>query len=206
MKARETYLSIAHIDELIDDITPIEAEYINAFKDERRKKESTLARIELQNLCMQRYGKTLPELNFQKNKMGKPIIDQGFCGISHSEGFVFTSLSEVEIGIDIERIEQENIDALQVAFAEEEWAKIADNPYLILTNFSIKEAIAKKRGLGFLKDPKSIKLAEGEYITNFIIQEKPNRHFVLTICHEENFHFSFVKRNKICKFVTRYEG
>ena len=67
LKARETYLSIAHIDELIEDITPIEAEYINAFKDERRKKESTLARIELQNLCMQRYGKTLSELNFQKN-------------------------------------------------------------------------------------------------------------------------------------------
>ena len=73
------------------------------------------------------------------NKKEKPLLDDIYFSLSHSNNYVLYVSSEDKIGIDIEEIDIKNIDILNYAFNENE----IDYINRIFTSGNIKEGIIK---------------------------------------------------------------
>lgn len=205
MKIQHVHLALAHIEHEFHDDLVINDPYIEKIKDEVRKKESILARQLLNSLCEINVGRSLHQLDFRKTNQGQPVINDGFCSISHTHGWVLVGISKLPFGLDIERVEQQEIDSLSVAFDHAHWDELRGHEQQIIADFSAKEAISKGRGTGFLVDPKTIKLEADEFITQQHFQIKNDENYIISLCTTGKPHMSFDKLNKLCKFVTNYE-
>jgi phosphopantetheinyl transferase len=205
MNKQIIYISIAHIDDEHSSTAIDEDSYIASIKEPKRKKESLVARNLLNELSIGCYGKSLPELNFRKNPHGQPILDSGSCSISHSNGWVMVGLSALPLGIDIERFQDKDMDALAVAFNENRWKTINVNPQLVIEEFSAKEAISKLRGTGFTVEPKEINLNTNEQMWHRWIEFSPGETYVLSICSRLKPEIHFESTNNLCMFVNTYE-
>lgn len=89
--------------------------------------------------------------NLQYHPGGKPFLKDVFFSISHSDTKVVCAItSEGEIGIDIEKIKQVELESFKAFFTEKEWAEInsASSPldkfYWFWTR---KESIVKALGV-----------------------------------------------------------
>jgi len=202
---KKVLLSLAHVNELTESFEYPLDDYLRSFKDELRRNESILARIELNRLCLSFYSKTLENLSFHKSPKGKPMLSSGYCSISHCQGWVFVAVADTCVGVDIERFEQTELAALEIAFEPFEWSKIKRDEKEIIRRFSQKEALSKLRGTGFLDDPRCIEQSSNENTTHFSIQIRENENFVLTVCTSENTRIEFENSNKFRTFVRHYE-
>lgn len=205
MKIQPVHLALAHIQQELQDDLEIKDPYIEKIKDEVRKKESILARHLLNILCKINFGRSLHQLDFRKSNHGQPLINEGFCSISHTNGWVLVGISNLPFGLDIERIEQQEIQSLSVAFENEHWDKLRGDEQQIIADFSAKEAISKRRGTGFLIDPKTIKLESNEVIEHQYFQIKKTENYIISLCTTGKPSWRFDKLNKLCKFVNNYE-
>lgn len=100
--------------------------------------------------------KYLPKGEIKIMDTGKPYLPNGpFFNVSHSgEYVVFASLSNSEVGIDIERIDENKLDGIRYVLSEEE-KKISDSGVLFQI-WSNKESLIKCSSNG-LKDIKKVK-------------------------------------------------
>jgi len=98
----------------------------------------------------------LPKGEIKIMESGKPYLPDGpFFNLSHSGEYVaFVSLDSKDVGVDIERIDENKADAIRYVLDEEE-KKIDDLPTLFKL-WSNKESLIKCSSNG-LKDIKSIK-------------------------------------------------
>ncbi|MBQ7873870.1 MAG: 4'-phosphopantetheinyl transferase superfamily protein [Oscillospiraceae bacterium] len=90
------------------------------------------------------------------NEHGKPFVEHGPCfSISHSRKYSVLTVSENEIGIDIEMHESAKEAVIKRCFAEEEqfFAKMSTENFLRI--WTAKEAVLKLLGTGFSFSPKS---------------------------------------------------
>jgi Asp-tRNA(Asn)/Glu-tRNA(Gln) amidotransferase A subunit family amidase/phosphopantetheinyl transferase len=176
-------LSIRHISDFQSFESPIDGEYLNAFSDEQRRKESVAARLELNRLAQLHWGEDLAQMGFHKNSNGKPMLGNGLhCSISHADGWVFVGMGAVPFGIDIERFNLNEHLFLEHAFSPETWKTLRNHPWRAYVGFSEKEAIAKKNGTGFLIDPKSIEKAPSDWLTSYRMTSPHQEAYVLTVC------------------------
>ena len=205
MKIQPVHLALGHIQHELHDDFGINDPYIEKIKDEVRKKESILARQLLNSLCEIHFGSSLHQLDFRKTNQGQPVINDGFCSISHTHGWVLVGISKLPFGLDIERLEQQEIDSLSVAFDHAHWDELRGHEQQIIADFSAKEAISKRRGTGCLVDPKTIKLKADEFITQQHFQIKNDENYIISLCTTGKPRLSFDKLNKLCKFVNNYE-
>ena len=101
---------------------------------------------------MKRY---LPNGEIKITKSGKPYLENGpFFNLSHGDEYIAFISSAREVGIDIERINQNKLDGIRYVLNQEE-KEVAD----INTLFQIwsnKESLVKCTSNG-LKDIKSVK-------------------------------------------------
>lgn len=180
------FVSIGHISQL-NNQDHWDDEYIDGFKTIERKKESILARKLLNELCLSHFAKTLKDLGFRKTEKGKPILNIGYCSISHSGGVVVVGISKINFGIDIENMSQPNCEQLEMAFSQQEWLNFKGNSVDIVKAFSMKEAITKKTGTGFLINPDSIIIEKEKHVFQHVISFSSGKEFVLSVCSEEIF-------------------
>ena len=179
------FLSLRQIDEFPECASPVDEEYLSQFTDERRKKESIVARLELNRLALLHAKSSLAQLGFAKTKKGKPIIDSELhCSISHSAGWVFVGLGSVPFGIDIEQMNASEFEFLEHAYSKEEWDRVRAQPEQAFMGFSVKEATAKKDGTGFLTDPATIQPSKSDHVQAFHMATIQGERFVLTVCAE----------------------
>ena len=80
------FLSLRQIDEFPECASPVDEEYLSQFTDERRKKESIVARLELNRLALLHAKSSLAQLGFAKTKKGEAdhrqrtsLFHQSFC-------------------------------------------------------------------------------------------------------------------------------
>ena len=205
MKENTVLLSLAHIEDMSESLQYPMDDYLRSFKDELRRKESILARIELNRLCHIFFYTSLEKMNFHKSPEGKPLLSSGYCSISHCKGLVFVAVSNNAIGVDIERFEQEELSALEIAFRPFEWEEIKNDDKEIVRRFSQKEALSKLRGTGFLQDPIHIEQSYQEKTIQYNLKTGENENFVLTVCTSENTLIEFENSNKFRTFVRHYE-
>lgn len=192
------FVSIGHITQLSAQ-DHWEDEYIAGFKTAERKKESILARKLLNELCLFHFAKTVKDLDFRKTDKGKPILNLGHCSISHSGGVVAVGVSKLNFGIDIENMNQPNCEQLEIAFSKEEWLNFKGNSADIIKAFSMKEAITKKTGTGFLINPDSINIKQEKHFIQRVLSFSSEREFVLSICSEENFTTEINTSEMLCQ-------
>lgn len=119
------------------------------------------------------------KFNYSSN--GKPFIDEEkFFNLSHTEGMVAIAFSEkCEIGVDVEKMIDQNFDAMQRIFAsnkESDYIKSSETEkkmrfYRIWT---LKEAYLKAKGMGITDNLNSLNvfdLESNKYATKFINNE-----------------------------------
>lgn len=78
---------------------------INNVKDEKLKKERTIAWYMLYKLLLTYHNIDLTKYKIFENENGKPYIDDIFFNITHSKEYLGIIISNQECGIDIEKIE-----------------------------------------------------------------------------------------------------
>lgn len=99
------------------------------------------------------------------DEFGKPSIKDINFSISHSDSFVICAVSKtINLGIDVEKIMELNLNRFRSIFQDSEWAKInlIENDF---TSFYFywcaKESIAKAIGKGLGTGLREIKIEEG---------------------------------------------
>jgi 4'-phosphopantetheinyl transferase len=134
--------------------------FVLSYADETRKEKAERFKNEKDQLLslgaaylMKKY---LPNEEIKITDTGKPYLPNGpFFNVSHSgEYVVFASLSNSEVGIDIEKIDENKLDGIRYVLDEEE-KKINDSGVLFQI-WSNKESLIKCSSNG-LKDIKKVK-------------------------------------------------
>ena len=134
--------------------------FVFSYVDKSRKEKAERFKNEKDQLLslgaaylMKRY---LPEGEIKIMESGKPFLPNGpFFNVSHSGEYVaFISSNNSEVGIDIERIDENKLDGIRYVLDEEE-KKINDSG-LLFQIWSNKESLIKCSSNG-LKDIKKVK-------------------------------------------------
>jgi phosphopantetheinyl transferase len=126
-----------------------------------RKKESLLARLLIDKIAKQYLKKSIFQLGFTKSIQGAPYFSSKpeiYLSITHSHGFVGVTVATTPLGIDFEKIDENNYQELQIAFDEEDWAVVENSKIEVFKYFSLKEAYSKMIGTGFTTEPSLIKM------------------------------------------------
>ena len=177
------------------------------------KKRSLIAGLLIKAMVNEIYPFQNSEIAFFKNYYGKPYIN-----MSHSGNFVCCSISDTEVGVDIEKINTNlDIDVFQNIFSDEEWSQVmdkkSDNYDVFFSLWTLKESYIKKIGRGLSKELNSFSIILDKKIK--IVdhrEEKCNEQFLLrkidlfhklAICSEQcNEHVE--KEMMIGEFLDTY--
>ncbi|MDC0534358.1 4'-phosphopantetheinyl transferase superfamily protein [Francisellaceae bacterium] len=161
-------------------LTTSESDKFDAFKSKKRKQEYALSRWLRRKFLSLKTNIPSNELQFYKNKCGKPYLQNQahFFNISHSHDWVVLAICKSsEIGIDIQKLESKK-NMLEIAkqyFSTQEYIQlktIKDNQQQMTSFYNLwtaKEAVLKALGTG---------IANGLDVYNFSIKNntaKPNK-------------------------------
>ena len=116
---------------------------------------------------------------------GKPFLADGPAfSLAHSGDYCALAVGEGKVGIDIERMEEANLPALEMAVGTNElaWVREGDRLQRLYTLWTRKEALAKAIGTGNFCDPREIDL--GKYNKTYFSTEFREAYCIST--YEEN--------------------
>lgn len=150
---------------------------INKLINMKDKKSTILSRVLLFKILKEKYNLNLHQLSFTYNKFGKPFINNIYFNISHSYDYVCVVASDKEIGIDIEKIRNVNINVCNFFTTENEKDYIVNSKKQfesLFTIFCLKEAYFKMLGSNLSK------IKDIEFLKNNNIQNpKENLNIIL---------------------------
>jgi len=181
--------------------------FVLSFVDKNRRKTAEKFVHEKDKLLSLGAGflmkKYLPEGEIEVKESGKPYLENGpFFNVSHSEDYVvFASDESREVGVDIEKINENKIDGIRYVLDEEE-NKIEDINALFQV-WSNKESLVKciSYELKNIKDVKGIPLEgkrivdEESYYTKSLIFNGYS--LSLTLKGEEPFNIEIINLNSL---------
>lgn len=133
--------------------------FIYSFVDEKRREKAERYAHEKDRLLSFGAGyllkKYLPKGENKEMENGKPYLEDGpFFNISHSGEYVVLAIHPTkEVGIDIEKIDSNRVDAIRFVLNEDE--KKTNDTTTLFQIWSNKESLAKCISTG-LKDMKNI--------------------------------------------------
>lgn len=136
------YLKLNHLDK----------KRIDKIKNKTRKNQSIIGKILLCKLLKTEYNLNYFDLDFYYNENGKPYIKNTniFFNISHSHDYVICVISNKEIGADIEKIRNININSMKYYCTEKEINYITNNKCDMNKKgfqiYTLKEAYIKMQG------------------------------------------------------------
>lgn len=183
---------------LIRDINSIDdTEYAKAaarFSDERinrlseeDKKRTLTGRILLCELILRLYGKT--DFDVKAGKNGKPELDFCFFNISHSGKYAVCAVSDVPVGIDIEKMTDFKRRERYMLFSKEEsdYVNETEEAERFYTLWTMKEAYIKAVG-GTLGDAGRVTLVrDGRLCAEFkgyLFKTEYRGGYALTVCEK----------------------
>ena len=133
----------------------IEKIYKNIYKEKRDiisnyanlddKKRSIISEHLLMKL-FKKHNINYTNTIFKINENGKPYIDNLYFNISHKNDYIVAAVSNHEIGIDIETINDVDFKILKT-FASNEEIKYVKDVYDFYKLYTLKEAYIKMKGL-----------------------------------------------------------
>ena len=162
---------------------------INKMIDENERKKSIIAEIILSELLDQ-IGIDYNSLNIKYSKNGKPVINNElFYSITHSKNYIAVAISNKNIGIDIEEINDFNIENIDVFTNKKELEHINKSYDKLISSikiFTIKEAYIKYKDLS-LFDIKEINVIYDNDINmdECNIKSIKNDEYILSICEQK---------------------
>lgn len=164
------------------DISNISLEYANLLDSERRERTGRYRLVDDKKRCilaglMTRYF--LGNAEILKNEYGKPLLSVGrFFNISHSGNYVLFSLSDSEIGCDIEQFHYVNAERTgRTVFTEAEMNLLLSGTDRLGAFFNLwtkKESLLKCMGEGFHRSAKSVDVCSD------IFEDKGKSYFLKT--------------------------
>mgnify|MGYP005774718979 FL=1 len=172
--------------------------YYNIIKDETK-----ISYLLLSYIYYNKYNKRLDISSIYKDKNGKPIFldNKLYFNISHSTNYITCSLSNTNIGVDLEEdriIKDTLINKIK---------NKNDIDLDIIQIWNIKEAYSKYLGIGLKLDFSKISINEIKKNINLIsnIYNLKNNNLYLSLCYniKENDiqnNINFIDKNELIKF------
>ena len=159
-------------------------------KDELKKKQFVFSRF-LLRYALSKNGYTDDEITFGKN--GKPYFKGGypFFSISHSDSAVCVSLSENELGIDVQIRKELSENLTERYFSSDEREYIKKGLTTACDIWSIKESIIKYDGssIAYLKNANVLFSGQKIYVKDrpqLKISNFSDDKYTVYLCSEDN--------------------
>lgn len=118
------------------------------------------------------------------NEQGKPSFEnlKTKFNISHSNKYILIGVSNNEIGVDVEKINEKHLKVASKLFNDKDYLKYKNNINEIIRHWTIKEAYIKLFGSNILIDLKNIKVTNkyvfGQYGKAYYTTIVENDHFI----------------------------
>jgi len=181
---------------------PYEQRLKISFKINKHDREiSLISQIILRFALNKDFGIKYKELDLCKTESGKPYIrnhDSIHFNISHSGNWVVLVFSDEEIGIDIERETDINLDIAQTCFSKDEYRYLINlcnntQKSAFYKIWTLKESYVKALGLGLNKSLDSFTVTFGKDKIALYDAETGNRNFIWKLQHsiiDSKYHLS----------------
>lgn len=210
------------IEELSLLISEEKRQRINKFNRRIDKLRAIYGELIIAYMVMKEKNIKNKHISFTKNKYGKPFL-KGYnnlhFNISHSEEYVVCALSSNNIGIDIEKIQNIDFEAISKQFfSEQEQKYILGNNEIYSINplnrfyniWTLKESYIKFLGIGMSMELNKFSLNINEngnielktnvksIMPNFKIIEF-NKEYKMSVCFEESdeIDVKYINKNKL---------
>ncbi|MHC5229301.1 4'-phosphopantetheinyl transferase family protein [Enterococcus sp. LJL99] len=136
------------------------------------KKRSLIGGLLIRAMLLEYFSIEESQLSFNKNFYGKPYLNgysDIYYNLSHAGDYVCCSVSDTEVGIDVERIDPSmNLADFETFFSQEEWKQVQDKQQdgheIFFSLWTLKESYVKKIGVGLSKDFTSFSISLKEQI------------------------------------------
>lgn len=115
----------------------------------------------------------LDDSNIRIDENGKPVSDSYYFNFSHSGNYSAIAISNLLVGIDIQKHQSISPLLLEKCFIEEERNKIKDNPNLFFEYWSIKESYLKAIGKGIRLPLDNVQINTEKRLVKAKNEEKP---------------------------------
>lgn len=190
-----------HFDQLLNFVSLSQSERINRFVREKDAYRTLLGEVLIRSIVCQKLNKKNKEIYFIFNEYKKPYLHNHssfFFNISHSGDWVVCVIDQMEIGIDIEKIQSIDLELANSFFSLKEY-----NLLISITNYrqkldffyelwTLKESYIKAIGKGLsipldsfsiIKDTSQFQL-ESQYFSEnwYFKQYEIDQQHKLSIC------------------------
>ncbi|MBE6089113.1 MAG: 4'-phosphopantetheinyl transferase superfamily protein [Clostridium beijerinckii] len=170
---------------------------INNYKNEKDRICSAVGEFIALKVCSSKKNIDLSELKISKGTYGKPFIlgvkDYNY-NISHSEKYVVCAISEMEVGVDIQKVVEISKDCYKLFLSDRELEQ-EYNIDKIIKLWAYKESYTKYLGMGLHLDFSKIHFKNDGYVHNRIANQ-----------HEKCFFFEqWVDSKYILVLTSKYK-
>lgn len=155
-------------------------------KTDRKAFSTSVLSYSLLNELLDNFNIDINQLSFSSN--GKPLIEDGYISISHSEEYIAVSYSKINHGIDIQFFKEiENKEGIIKKYFNNYYSKYMEisneeKDELFFKLWSIKECVTKKEDGNIFSDLNS----ENIYIFNTTLHIKTKK-YAFSVVADESF-------------------
>ncbi len=121
---------------------------LDAMSAAHRRKESLAGDHLARTALAEKSGKAPWEIHILREEKGKPYAAEGFFSISHSGDKVVCAVSELPVGVDVEKIRKNKQRVAKRYFTEQEKSALAQDDTQFWRIWTGKEALCKLTGEG----------------------------------------------------------
>lgn len=155
-------------------------EKTNKFMRKEDADRSLAAEILVRHALIENMKIKNEDISFGYNTYGKPYLAHTppiYFNLSHSGNWVVCAISEHEVGIDVEKIDEIDLDIVKSFFAKKEYSDLmekddSEKKEYFYVLWTLKESYIKARGRGLSLDLRSFSISMNN--DNNIIFEAPN--------------------------------
>lgn len=165
---------------------------IKLAKSNISKKVYLYSELLLKYLIYRETNLDISNLMFSKNKFGKPfLINQANIkyNLSHTKDALAISISDNEIGIDIEKIRTINLRIAKRFFTKNEYNYVMerDSTYRFLEIWTKKEAYMKFVGKGFAMGLNSFDTTKESFNNRYNMSTADIDGYIISICNDQQY-------------------
>ncbi len=193
-------ISLENIDKWLELIDSQERNRFIRYKNHLAAKQFLLARVLLRYLLFKYYGLDNEQIEIVYDEAGKPQLKEGEIkfNISHSGVWIVCVISDLEVGVDIEKLAHFRQAVAKRVFTADEYAILsgleeAEKIDYFYSLWTLKESYSKAVGYGLSKPFNSFSIKKDHlrqcFISNdnyFLKQYEIDKDYKLSVCSAGN--------------------
>lgn len=163
------------LDDMAQCLPQEKKERVLRYRQDIDKKIRIYSEIFIRYLISMKSGARYNEINIKTSQTGKPYLEGiPLCefNISHTKNAVAVALSDMLIGVDVERVRDIDLHIADRVFSDGElallYSKEEDRNLRFFDIWTKKEALAKHDGKGLTGDLKSLDVTSCSHHVNFV--------------------------------------